>query len=182
MSKITVALGSFIVGACFMLLVGSHTSTLAQVPGRPTPPPTPAPLAPRPCAMEGFSFTGNKHAVAVEGTEPTASVVFGPRLCHGSITKGAQALDGLDCDGCKFEDVTLEYSGGAYNLQNAQFSGVIRVVLKGPAANTMAILPLLQAIAVGHSEPPPNPNRPILKSATAKELLRIDWRSPYSGQ
>jgi hypothetical protein len=73
----------------------------------------------------------------------------------------------------------LEYSGGAYNLQNARFSGVTRVVLMGAAANTVAILPVLEAIVAGQKPKPANPNTPIIKTAAATTPQLVSLVSPY---
>jgi hypothetical protein len=179
MSKITVALGSFTLGAvCSFLLFGSQTLTLAQSSAPQAP--SPVPPATR-CVIDGLTAKGVGGKVFEFGTEPKV-LGFGPAVCRATIEDSTQSLDGLNCTDCVFTNATLEYSGGAYNFVRTSFIGTTRVVLKGPAANTVATLPLLEAIAAGSAEPPPNPNRPILKSATAKTPVRIDWRSPYSGQ
>jgi len=178
MSKITVALGSFTLGAvCSFLLLGSQTVTLAQSSAQ-TPSPTP-PAAH--CVFNNITAQGVGGKVFDFHAEPSVPG-FGPPVCTAKIEDSTQPLDGLNCTDCAFTNATLEYSGGPYNLVRASFAGTTQIVLKGAAANTVAILPLLQAITAGSAEPPPNPNRPILKSATAKKPLRIDWRSPYGGQ
>src|SRR5438477_11575410 len=109
MSKITVAVGSFIAGIAsvllFLMLSGSHTSTLAQ-------------------------------AVVNSGAEPSVPSLLGNVFTGAQISGGTQPLDGFECDGCTFKDVTFTYAGGAARITNPKFSGATRLVLKGAAANT----------------------------------------------
>src|SRR6266852_5861961 len=154
MSKVTLALGSFIVGACSTWLVlgsqsfGSQTPTTVQ--GRST--------------FKGGGVRHSNRGVGLEGSEPTfQSFLAFPKF-----------------DDCTFKDVSFEYAGGAYNLINCSFSGGTRVVLKGTAANTLSILPLLQAITSGHPPEPPKPQTPMLKTAKAQSPITINFTSPYS--
>lgn len=176
MSRITLALGSFMLGACCMAFLGSHTSTVAQEVPR-VPPPSTA------CAMSAIGAMGPApgsptRLIGIPNSEPPVPGLA-PAICSGSMKNGTQALDGLDCRNCTFDGVALEYAGGAYNLQDAQFSGVTRIVLKGAAANTVSILPLLAAIEAGQRLEQPNPNAPIIRSTTAKGLQRLSLVSPY---
>jgi len=93
-----------------------------------------------------------------------------------------QPLDGLDCRGCKFNNVTLRYSGGAYNLDNAQFSGTTRLVLEGAAANTLAFLKLLNGLSTGIPLASLPPNKPLERKARAKKPdAKIDFTAPFIG-
>jgi len=154
MSKVTIALGSFIVGACcmFFMLSGNHASTLEHVasaqggggfPGEPIVPPLSA-------SVEGSKFLGV-----------------------------SQQLDGMKCNGCFFSDATLTYAGGSYSLVDCHFSGTTRFEFKGAAANTLAILPLMEALV--HGAPPkiPPPKTPMLRNATAEQPISISFASPY---
>ncbi len=122
MSRMMLALGSFVVGACSTLLFlgnqsfGSQTSTTAQE--RPT--------------IKGGGVAHGGRGVALGGAEPTVkSFLSYPKVEDFTFEDVTQALDGLDCTNCAFKDVSFEYSGGAYNLINCSFSGRTRVVLKG---------------------------------------------------
>jgi hypothetical protein len=88
----------------------------------------------------------------------------------------------MECKECIFKDVVLEYSGGAYTLENCSFSGTIRVVLKGASANTVVILPLLEALGSGKPPVAPIPKRPVDRLTTAKNVMTISFSSPYSGE
>ena len=157
MSKITLALGSFIVGAMTMLFLfsGSHASMWAQESTKPGP--------------------GLEMPFAIPTVPPLRHVVL-----EGNEFVGVeQQLDGLNCKGCKFRDVVLTYGGGAYALSDCVFSGRVRIALSGAAGNTVAILPLLQAITVGKPPEAPKPKAPINKEATAKNTLTVSFTTPF---
>jgi len=171
MSKVALALGSFIIGACSTLLLlggqsfGGQTPTTVQ--GRST--------------FKGGGVRHSNRGVGLEGSEPTfQSFLAFPKFDDFTFEDVTQSLDGLDCTNCTFKDVSFEYAGGAYNLINCSFSGGTRVVLKGTAANTLSILPLLQAITSGHPPEPPKPQTPMLKTAKAQSPITINFTSPYS--
>jgi hypothetical protein len=155
MSKITLAFGSFIVGlAVGSVFLGSHTVALAQSPSTPS--------------------VGIR--LHMEPTIPG----LGPELKQGHIIGYRQPLDGLNCEDCEFTNAVIQYSGGAVRLVRPVFGGTIRVELTGAAANTAALMPLLTAIASGNKPEPINPNRPIVKTASAKAALKLDaWQTPY---
>ena len=155
MSKITVALGSFIIGACSMLFLfsGNHAPAFAQS----------APTQATASELNG---------------EPTMPGIRG-NLSGSTFTNVRQPLDGLLCKGCNFENATLTYAGGTFTLTNCKFSGTTRVMLSGAAANTVSVLPLLIAISKGVSPAQPTPNKPIEKEAIAKQLTTVSFSSPY---
>jgi len=153
MSKTTVAFLSFILGVCTGSLLLTHTLTFAQ------------------------SLIGPTHEPIVL---PISVRAEGLKVVNVNIV---QPLDGFECKDCLFEDALLSYGGGSYNLPNLKLRGNIRVELKGAAANTQTMLALLQQAAAGEAPgPPPNPNTPILKSASVKNTVTGTWSSPYSGQ
>jgi len=171
------ALGSFIVGVCSTLVLvgnqsfGSQTSTTAQAPSSPQGRST----------FKGGGVMHSNRGVAIEGSEPVfKSFLVFPKFDDFTFEDVTQSLDGLDCTNCVFKDVRFEYAGGAYNLINCSFSGTTRVTLKGAATNTLAILPLLQAIMSGHPPDVPKPKAPMLKTATAQSPVTINFTSPYS--
>jgi hypothetical protein len=112
MRNIIVALGSFIVGAISMSLVGNHTSTLAQVPT----------------------------AVRAQGTVPVVppfrSIVVNGYVFDGKIF----AVDGILCTRCTFKNATLEYGGGAFAILEPRLSGSLSIKLDGAAHNTAVFL------------------------------------------
>jgi hypothetical protein len=156
MSKVTVAFGSLIVGATLGFFCGNHTSIVVQ----------PASAA--------------KGAIVVTAALPVVPGI----LLH---TDGAhevnslQQLDGVEFKDSEFKGVTWEYSGGAFSLVNVKISTPMRVTLKGAAANTMALLAIVQAVNDGARPRPMNPNAPVLRQATEKHTVTIDLTSPYIG-
>jgi hypothetical protein len=155
MSKVTVALGSFIVGACSMFLVlsGNHASTLEQ-----------------PVLAQAPLFDA--------GGVPVVPPIK-MRLDNMTLKGLVYQLDGLSCDRCTFVDMTLTYAGGAFSFANCKFDGTTRVVLSGAAANTLSVLPLLEALTKGVPPKPPIPKKPTEQTATAKQLMTISFASPY---
>ena len=154
MSKVTVALGSFIVGACctFLMLSGNQTSTFAHAS----------------LLQSAMGFPGEPVV------PPLSSLVVGSKF-----SEAAQQLDGMRCQGCEFTNVALTYAGGSYSLEGCRFSGTTRFVFKGAAANALAILPLMEALT--RKAPPtiPLPNKPILRNVTMEQPMSISFDSPY---
>jgi hypothetical protein len=161
MSKVTIALGSLIVGASLGFLCGNHTSTLVQ------------PLSARALPQGG--------AVVLPGAIPLVPGIVS-HFNGGTMAKSIQQLDGTAFKDFAFSDVTFEYSGGAYTLENVNVSTPTRVHLKGAAANTMALVALVQAINSGARPQPPNPNAPILQEPTNKHTLAVSFASPYGSK
>jgi hypothetical protein len=154
MSKVTLALGSFIFGFfASWLLSGTRPSVLAQ------------------------TREPEHHGINLE-REPVVPGL-GPHITNSTVSGSLQAIDGLDCDGCKFSDVTLEYSGGAFTLTNFSFSGPIRVNLRGAAANTLAFIQFLNALKASQQPKQPAPGKPIPMLATIKQAAMGDFKSPY---
>jgi hypothetical protein len=97
-----------------------------------------------------------------------------------------QVLDGFECHSCLFEDAELSYSGGAFNIENARFSGTTHVVLSGSAANTVALLDLMNILSAGRAgtpiaQPLP-PEKPIKKDAISKVPIGpINFTPPFIG-
>jgi hypothetical protein len=131
MTKVTLALGSFVVGVCASLSVSSfvHTSTRVHA----------------------------QQAIVIEGAEPVVPPLryFG----HGdTLLARVQALDGISCEGCTIAVSAFTYAGGSYNLKNCSVPRNVPIILKGSAKLT---LDLLQAMgAVPKPPSPPNPNNP----------------------
>jgi len=155
MSKVTAALGSFSAGVCsvllFLMLSGSHTSTLAQLP---------------------------KQAV-FPGAEPTVPPLQNAVFTGTAFRGGEQQLDGLNCEECSFTDVTFTYAGGASRLVNPKFSGTTRVTFKGAAANALMTSAFLQSMLQNKKPPPTRQNDPIIKAALVKEAFTADLVTPY---
>lgn len=136
MSKLAVALGSFMVGAIasmWIVFSGNQLSITEQSWAE----------------TRGFTFPG--------GVPKVPSVL---REVIGSKFVGVtQSLDGINFVDCEFTDVTIEYSGGQYILDGVVFSGKNRLVFKGAADNTLSLLGLRDKLS-GH-ELIPIPNTPI---------------------
>ena len=91
-------------------------------------------------------------------------------------------MDGLDCDACTFNSPVLTYGGGPLRLNNARFSGVMRVQLVGAAANTAIFLSLVQRLGVGKPPEPTKPNLPIVETATIPQPVTFSLNSAYGGK
>src|SRR6266851_10342123 len=111
MSKVTVALVSFVAGISstllFSMLSGNQRSISAQEP-------EPGP------------------AMIIVGAEPKVPPLAGVHF-NGQVTTtgGVMPLDGIDCEGCTFSGPLFSYAGGAVRLTNPKFSGPVRVNFKG---------------------------------------------------
>jgi hypothetical protein len=168
MKNLTLALGSFVLGAAFMFLFGNHTSTVrqaglafAQMPAHPVPP----------AARIGNAFT------PIVPPPPRA-------LTDGNVMENQRVyLDGLVESNSDLRNVTLVYGGGAYNLRNARVSGPIGFELIGAAANTAQFLSMFGLIGCPAKQQVPqnNPNAPIMERADLEKDLRGNLITPYSG-
>jgi len=139
MSRVMLALGSFIVGACCASIIsfGIQTSTWAQV-------------------FEGGSMAGGTSGIVRPDAEPVVPplpmiILHGTKLSAGV----SQQLDGLDCEECILTSPTLTYAGGLFRLNGK--TTALRLTFKGPAANTVALLNQLGAFRKpeSHIAPPP---------------------------
>lgn len=166
MNKVTLALGSFIVGACtaFLLvsLFGSHTSAFAQ--------------EPKPPSISGPGLFIN----AQTGIPPV------PGLTQSFENFDLQAhslffLDGVACINCILGDTDLVYGGGAFSLNNFKFSGPVRVKLVGAAANTMAFVTFMEAVGARQAIPKPKPSEPIIRAALIDKPISGDFTTPFNG-
>jgi hypothetical protein len=168
MSKVTLALGSFIVGACTTLLgvtlFGSHTLTFAQAP-------TSGPVISGPGTM-------------IIGGDEKMPVVLPPTQTLENFNlqaKGLFFVDGTICNNCVFSDADLIYGGGAFSFTQARFSGPIRIRLVGAAANTIAFLNFAQAIGASQQPPKTIPNAPIMRAENVKMPILGDFTAPFNG-
>jgi hypothetical protein len=151
MSKVIVAFVSFVLGACCMSFIesGNHTSMFAQLP----------------------PSVGGAGVPKVPGLTNKYE-----RFGMGGLMF---TVDGADCTDCDFRGTVLQYGGGAFSFTRFKFAGPVRVNLTGAAANTVAFLNLVQALAASQQPPAPKPNSPILKTATLKQEMTGDFASPY---
>jgi hypothetical protein len=134
--------------------------------------------------VNGGGAIGNGgEGVLIEGAQPSfLPIDRTPIFNNYTLANESQQLDGFDCRGCTFRDVELTYSGGAYHIENARFSGTTRLVLTGAAANTLAFLQFMQGIASGLPGVPPLPNKPVERRATAKKpMTGMDITAPFIG-
>jgi hypothetical protein len=178
MTKVTVAFGSFIVGAVFgSLFLGIHTSTLAQARS------SSLSSDGKPYNMVGMIDEASKGEAV--GFSPNGLPNVPPIMMRVSRLKitngGSQTIDGLLCDNCEFHDATLKYSGGAFQFTNFKFTGTTKVEVSGAAANTFAFMRLMNAIAAGSPAPKVEPNKPLEQIAIAKVAFTASLRSPFIG-
>ena len=159
MSRMTVRFGSCVVRLSMMLVFffGNHTSILAQ----------PAVSSP----------SSGMRGVVSEGSEPVVPPLRGNKFFGSAFTDVIQPLDGLECVGCVFRNVTFEYSGGAYWLENCSFEGSMRFVFKGAAANTLGMLDIVQALTSPKPPSGPIPN-PAPRIIPIQNIVKGDFISP----
>lgn len=178
MSKIALAVGSFLLGVCSVLalnLSGIQTSPVPQMPKRPDLPKVPETFPPNPMGKEAEAIGIGDFSPVIPGLADLA-----PKGEH--LTAARQRLDGLRCIGCTFNGVTFEYAGGATNLVNAKFTGPVRIELSGAAANTVAVVAFLQMAARGKKPTMPNPNVPMVKTANVQiDIGTADLVTPFNG-
>ena len=164
MSKVTISVVSFGAGLCTALslglLNGHQTSTLAQA----VPPASAAPFQP----------------IGIGGAIPEV-----PPLRHNIVEnfpfgngrdEVMQQLDGLECRNCSFNNVTLTYGGGEYDLRNISFVGKWELRLTGAARNTMQLVSFLQSMknAPRIMPVPPAKDMPIIIEASTTEKITTD--------
>ena len=144
MRNITVALGSFILGAVFMSLVENHTSTLAQEPER----------------MGGWRVYD-----AVPKVPPFRSIVAE----HQDFTGSRHFVDGILCRGCIFNNTTLVYGGGEFAISEPRISGPILIKLDGAASNTAVFLNYFGLLGCPANNAPRINPPPIMKAKYTPE-------------
>jgi hypothetical protein len=151
MSKVMLALGSFIVGACcaFAISAGIQTSTWAQPSG---------PVS----VFGGRGVT----ALSATGTIPKVPGLIGVKMSNMDFPPAQfQQLDGLDCERCTFHAPLLAYGGGAFKLVDTTFDGVVEVRLMGAALNTFQLLKMFGAFKQSKPSGPP----PLFTPPTTRE-------------
>jgi len=167
MRNVTLALGSFALGAVCMFFFGNHTSTVRQ---------------------DGFAFAqaAPSHPSSVlNGNRFTPVVPQPPRMVDDGNEYVEQIidLDGMSASNDIFKDSTFVYGGGAYSLRNAAISGSVNFQLIGAAANTAQFLGMFGLIGCPAKQQVPqvNPNTPIINRATLEKGIKGDFVSAYSG-
>jgi hypothetical protein len=159
MRKLTLALSSFVAGVLCMFALGNHASTLLQ---------------PRVFAQGA--------AIRVEGAVPVVPPLR-DNVNVGNVFNGGKYLpDGLASNGDTFNNVTFEYGGGAYKLENATVSGTVNIRLIGAAANTAEFLNKFGLIGCPTAKPTPKtprPNDPTIMQAKMTTAFHGDIVSPF---
>jgi hypothetical protein len=149
MSKVTLALGSFIVGACISLAASSliHTSTRVHA----------------------------QQAVLMSGEEPIVPSLG--ITVRGVISAPVQSLDGLNCEGCTITAPLITYAGGAFTCTGCSIH-TSRVDLKGAALNTFNALRFFGAIP-SPNPAPNKPKIPTLeaKQIQISPQENVNWVS-----
>jgi len=166
MTKVTLALGSFALGAASMFLLGNHTSTLAHG------------------STNGQSITGrspdavSRNEGLIPIVRPVINVTIHPGVDVSKITLG---LDGTSCNGCTLHDLTIEYGGGAYSLVNTKVKLPVNIKLIGAALNTAQFLQSFGLLGCpAKASPQVNPNAP--KIMTASLEVEGDFVSAVNGK
>jgi len=156
MSRVTLALGSFVLGGCCMYLLGSHTSITVQ-----------SVLAQD--ASKGITAGTAIHVPNAEPVVPPLQTAFIKGFSINGTVK-TQALDGLNCDGCVIDALEVTYAGGALRCVDCKVKGD-RVTLKGAALNTLIVLQnLTNFMNVPEGQ---NPNAPHVSIATNKRDIKL---------
>lgn len=157
MSRVTIALGSFIAGACSMLLFsGSQASLRAQeakMTGRSTP------------------------IVATELVPLVPQLVA--TFSNEEIDAEQQQIDGLGFVHCTINSRVLTYGGGSFFFQDVKLPKSVRIDLVGAAANTVTFLSVIQGARIVAPPKQATPNAPIDKMASSEERLTFSLNSPY---
>ena len=157
MRIVTVALGSFMVGALCMSFLGRYTSTLPQ---------------------SVFAQTAMRSKLAVPIVPPLTHITSIGDHIDGLI----YAVDGIESKDGIFHDATFEYGGGAYRLENAAISGTVGFKFTGAAANTVSFLSAFGMIGCPAAKPPKpetNPNQPIMENAKLSIPYKGDLIGPF---
>lgn len=158
MSKVAIALGSLVIGILVGRFCGRHESIVQPV-----------------LAAQG---------VSLPDFIPKVRPLGGIKQKGNSFGHEVQQLDGMDCANCVFDSARLEYSGGAFRLENATFKGPFQLTLKGAAANTAELLRTIPALAkasLGKTPrpKPPIPNTPVHKAVPFTNTIRDSVNSPF---
>ncbi len=160
MSKITIALGSLVLGATLGFAYGSHG------------------FAPQPVLAGNNAQVGLVAASdAIPRVPPISSHVTG---LNGE--GGVQQLDGVEFKDSEFSGMTFTYGGGAFVLTNTKLSRPMSVRFVGAAANALAVLAIVDAVNKGARPAPLNPNAPVLRQTSNESRTSaptIDFRSPF---
>src|SRR6266404_1521008 len=128
MSKTALAISTFILGACCGFLLNNRAPIVSASQLNPQ---AGVPQKPRRSIFHGGGFGNGGTGAVIEGAVPVFLPLERTPIFDGtSIFNTVQPLDGLDCRNCEFNNVTLQYWGGAYNLENAKFSGTTTLILK----------------------------------------------------
>jgi len=147
MKKTTLALGSFIVGACCMYLLdsGIHTSMRVQAAQQP-----PLTLPPSTISI------------------PAAIPIVPPLqyFGHGDTIGGnVQQLDGFSCDGaCTIAPRILTYGGGSFSFPVAKIPKGVPIIFTGAAANTMLLMRVTGMLPAPKPRPVPMPGGQIIQA------------------
>jgi hypothetical protein len=156
MSKVTLALGSFVLGACVSFAAISLVHTYTRVHAQ--------------------------QALKIGGAEPTVPPL-GPFFRESVFTGALQPLDGINCEKCTIEASVITYAGGGFRCVDCIVRSN-QVQLKGAANNTFKILMLVGAIS-GPPAPEKTVPQNAPKLATTIEIgkqPKVTWVSDDSLQ
>ena len=163
MRTITLALGSFIVGALCMSLFGNHISTVRQ---------------------SGLAFAQMPEMDEVwQAAVPKVPPLGTVSSSHNTFLNRTVGLDGFRSSNNVYKGVKFVYGGGAYQLTSSVIAPPVQFEFVGAAANTVGFLNTFGMIGCPAKPQPPevNPNTPIINKASLEKELKGDFVSPYSG-
>jgi hypothetical protein len=131
-------------------------------------------------AADGRSASLKEVVVELEGAEPVIAPSTNRVTSGSTLANGIQALNGLECLHCVFENVVLTYAGGNFKLVKPQFKGNVSIEFKGAALNGIALFNRLNA-SVSRQSPKFEPNAHA-KVPVAMTLTNNDLKSQSLGK
>jgi len=163
MRTVTLAFGSFVVGALCMSLFGNHISTVRQ---------------------SGLAFAQMPDMGEVwQAAVPRVPPLGNSGSSHNTFLNAEVPLDGFRSSNNVYKGVTFVYGGGAYSLTDSTVVPPVQLKFVGAAANTLGLLNTFGMIGCPAKPQAPevNPNTPIINKASLEKELKGDFVAPYSG-
>jgi len=153
MSRIMLALGSFVLGAFCSSLLGSQTSMIVH---------------------RGFAFTQTNSSPPTAFKIGTGAVPTVPPLSPPltddifADNQGETRLDSLNCVRCSFSNIDFVYGGGLFLCDGCKIGKAKLVRLDGAALNTFRTLVLFGVIQLPGmpKQQPVNPNNGVVLAVT----------------
>src|SRR6266849_2766787 len=141
MRNVTLALGSFVLGAMCISLVENRTSISAQ----------------------------EYSSIHIAGAAPVVPPIFADASNSIFANGKPYEVDGLKCENCTFRDAIFRYGGGSYDLVGAKTSLPLKIELTGAAWNTAQFLSLFGLLGCPAQNQPPMNKPPIIQAKIAPQ-------------